>query len=144
MARDMFPYLVIDLDHSYRREQTQALLQSDIVLIVLRLDFTALLHTQRTLHFFKEIGVDTHRIRLIVNRYRRPKELRVSQIEDSLKMKVSYFVPDEPKTIIRANNKGIPVVLFKPNARVSRSIVEIAMSVNGAHVFNENKDGSNR
>lgn len=144
MARDMFAYLVIDLDHSYRKEQIQALLQSDIVLIVLRLDFTALLHTQRALHFLKEIGIDTHRIRLIVNRYRRPKELRVSQVEDSLKMKVTYFVPDDPKTIIRANNKGIPVVLFKPRARVSRSIVEIAMSVNGAHISAENYDGSNR
>ncbi len=42
LARSLFPYVVCDLDDSFHSEQTQTLRQSDVILLVLRLDFTSL------------------------------------------------------------------------------------------------------
>ncbi|HEX5271182.1 MAG TPA: hypothetical protein VFW33_11865, partial [Gemmataceae bacterium] len=42
LGRNLFPYVVIDLDHSFREEQLATVRQADQVLLVLRLDFTSL------------------------------------------------------------------------------------------------------
>ena len=44
-----------------------------------------------------------------------------------------FPAPDEPKTVNRANNNGVPVVLESPSARVSKSVTQLAISVNGRH-----------
>src|SRR5438093_5468631 len=49
LARAAFPYVVVDLDHSFREEQVQVLQQADLILLVLRLDFTSLRNARRTL-----------------------------------------------------------------------------------------------
>jgi MinD-like ATPase involved in chromosome partitioning or flagellar assembly len=42
-------------------------------------------------------------------------------------------VPDDPKTVNRANNNGVPMVLEAPSAKVSRSLAKLAANVNGRH-----------
>ncbi len=133
LGRTLYPYVVIDLDHSFRDEQLDAIRQSDLILLVLRLDFTALRNTQRTLDYLSHIGISPERLRLVVNRHGQPKEVSAAKAEEALGMKISHFVPDEPKTINRANNNGVPVVLEAPSAKVSRSLAQLAISVNGRH-----------
>lgn len=131
MAREAFPYVVVDVDHSYREEQVAALYQAETILLVFRLDFVSMRNVRRTLDFLSQAGIELSRVRLVANRYRQPRELSVKQVEEVLGTKVSHFVPDEPKSVLPANNRGIPVVLDRPRAKVSRSIETLAMSVNG-------------
>jgi len=133
MARDMFPYVVVDTDHNYGEEQAQALFQSNVILIVMRLEFTALRHVRRTLSYFETLGITTDRVCLVVNRYRKAKELKISQVEESLGLRVIHTIPDDPGTVTRANNKGVPFVLDRPSAPVSRCLVDVSRSVNGAY-----------
>jgi pilus assembly protein CpaE len=133
MARQLFAYVVVDLDHTYREVQTQTLQQADLVLIVFRLDFTSLRNTRRVLDHFERLGIPPSRVRLIVNRYGQPKELPAAKAEEALGMKVCHWVPDDPKVINRANNNGVPVVVENPTAKVSRSVIELARSINGCH-----------
>jgi pilus assembly protein CpaE len=131
MARGIFPYVVIDLDRTYGEEQVEVLQQSDIVMLILRLDFTSLRNTRQTLDHLERLGIMRDRIRLVVNRYGQPKEMRMAQAEEALGLKVFGYIPDDPKTVNRANNNGVPVVLDSPTARVARSIIELAHSING-------------
>ena len=48
-------------------------------------------------------------------------------------MKIFHYVPDDPRTVNRANNNGVPVVLESPSASVAKSVTKLAMSVNGHH-----------
>lgn len=133
LARDAFPYVVADLDHSFRDEQVAVLLQADVVLLVLRLEFAALRNIKRTLDHLKELGIDPGRIRLVVNRYGQPKEVTPAKAEEALGLKIAHFVPEDAKSVIRASNNGVPVVLEAPSAKVSRSLAQLAVSVNGRH-----------
>src|SRR5207302_477550 len=58
LARTVFPYVVIDLDHSFDPEQVEALLQADIILLVFRLDFASLRNARRTLEYLERLGID--------------------------------------------------------------------------------------
>jgi pilus assembly protein CpaE len=133
LARAAFPYVVADLGYSFRDEQVQVLRQADVVLVVLRLDIPSLVNTRRTLDHLERLGVAKDRIHLVANRYGQPKELPAGKAEKALGTKIFHYLPDDPKTINQATNSGIPAVLDAPSARISRSFVQLATSVNGHH-----------
>jgi pilus assembly protein CpaE len=133
LARALFPYVVADLDHSFREEQAQVLRQADVILVVLRLDFTSLRNTQRALEYLGRLAIPPDRVRVVVNRYGQPRELPAAKAEEALGVKVFHYVPDDPKTVNRANNHGVPVVLDNPSAKVARSVTQLALSINGRH-----------
>jgi pilus assembly protein CpaE len=131
LARTMFPYVIVDVEHSFGDEQLQVLRQADVILLVLRLDFTSLRHTQRTLEYLQDRGIDRSRIQVVVNRYGQPQQVPAAKAEEALGVKILHYIPDEPKTVNRANNNGVPVVLESQSAKVSRSLVQLAASING-------------
>ena len=53
--------------------------------------------------------------------------------EEALGLKISHYVPEDAKAVNRANNNGVPVVLDSPTAKVARSLMNLAASVNGQH-----------
>ncbi len=131
MARGLFPSIVVDLDDAFHPEQTQTIRQADAILLVLRLDFTSLRNTRRVLDFLEQLHVPRERVQLVVNRYGQPEELPVAKAEQALGVKIAHYVPDDPKTINRANNNGIPAVLEAPGTKFSKSISQLVTSVNG-------------
>jgi pilus assembly protein CpaE len=133
LARTIFPYVVVDLDHSFREEQLQVLRQADVILLVLRLDFAALRNARRTLDYLEQLGIAPERVQLVANRYGQPKEVPYGKAEEALGLKIAHFIPDDPKTVNRANNNGVPLVLDSPSTKVSRSVSRLAISVNGRH-----------
>jgi pilus assembly protein CpaE len=133
LARSLFSYVILDLDHTFREEQMQVLRQSNVILLVFRLDFSSLRNTQRTLDYLTHKGIPRDRIHLVVNRYGQPKEVPAAKAEEVLEAKISHYIPDDPKTINRANNNGVPAVLEFASAKVCKSIMSLAASVNGRH-----------
>jgi pilus assembly protein CpaE len=131
LGRHAFPYVVVDLDHSFGPEQVQALRQASVVLLVVRLDFTCLRNAQRTLDHLERLGIRRDRICVVVNRYGQAKEVPAGKAEAALGVKIGHYIPEDPKTVNRANNSGIPVVLEAPAAKVARSLTQLAFSVNG-------------
>jgi pilus assembly protein CpaE len=131
LARTLFPYIIVDVDHSFGDEQFQVLRQADAILLVLRLDFTSLRHTQRTLEYLQDHGIDLKRVQVVVNRSGQPQEVPPAKAEVALGLKILHYIPDEPKVVNRANNNGVPVVLESQSAKVSRSLALLAASING-------------
>jgi pilus assembly protein CpaE len=131
LARSTYPYVLVDLDHSFRPEQAAALCRSQLVLIVFRLDFASLRNVRRALEHMERLGINQERVRLVVNRYGQPKEISPAKAEEVLGMKLFHHVPDDPRAVNRANNNGIPVVLAEPRASVSKSLAKLADGVNG-------------
>src|SRR5205823_1273158 len=105
----------------------------DVILLVLRLDFTCLRNAQRVFDYFDQVGISRDRVRVVVNRYGQAKEVPAGKAEEALRVKVAHYIPDDAKTVNRANNSGVPVVLESPSAKVAKSMVALAASVNGRH-----------
>jgi pilus assembly protein CpaE len=135
MARRRFAYCVTDLDRTFAEEQVEALRQSEAVLLVLRLDYTAIRNARRALERMQEFGIATNRVCPVVNRYGERKQLSVGQAEDALELKIEHFIPDDPAQINGAINAGKPFVLERPSAKVSQKIAQLAASVNGHHAL---------
>lgn len=132
MARGQFPFVIADLGHHFVEEQLAAIPQAEVVLVVTRLEFAALRNTRKMVEYLGELGVSAERLRVVANRHKQPKEIPAAKAEQALGMKLSHLVPNDPGAVNGANNKGVPVVLERPWSRVSKSLTDLAMSVNGA------------
>lgn len=126
LARATFPIVIADMDHSFGEEQLQVLRQADVILMALRLDFTSLKNVSRFLDHLDGLGIRRDRVRLIGNRYGQPKEVPIAKMEEALKSKLFHVIPDDPKTVNRANNNGVPVVLDAPSSSFSKGIAKLA------------------
>ena len=101
-------------------------MQADPVLLVFRLDFASLRNARRTLDQMDRLGIRRQQLRLVVNRYGQPKEIPFAKAEEALGAKIFHYVPDDPKSVNRANNNGVPVVLESPSAKIARSVMRLA------------------
>ena len=132
LGRASFPFVVADLDHTYREEQWVAIRQADEILVAFRLDFSSLRNTRRALEHLEEEGIDRAKIRLVVNRYGQPQEVPASKAEEALGRKIGHYIPEDPKAVNRANNHGVPVVVEAPSAKVSRALTRLAAELGKA------------
>jgi pilus assembly protein CpaE len=137
MARRRFPYTVADLDRTFADEQVEILMQSETIVLVLRLDYTSVRNTRRALEHLRELGLNGDRVYLVVNRYGERKQLSVAQAEDALEMRIQHFIPDDPAHVNNAINVGTPVVIQRPSAKVSRRLAELAANLNGHHALSD-------
>lgn len=129
MLRARFPFVVADLEDFFHAEQIQLLRASSVVCFVLRLDFTALRNTRRTLEYLEREGLDLSRIQIIVNQYGRPREITVGQAEKVLDRKLTLFVPYDQRAAVSSVNRGVPVVWELPKSKIALAISKIAERV---------------
>lgn len=133
MARVRFPYVVADVGGGFTEEQVEALGQSDKILLVLRLDYTSVRNTRRFMENLGGLGIDMNRVSLVCNNYGLRRQLRARDAEEALGVKIAHYVPNDPARVNGSLNKGVPVSIYYPSAKISRSITDLAMSVNGSH-----------
>jgi pilus assembly protein CpaE len=126
LARGLFPFTVLDMDRNYAFDQATGLVQSDQVLLVLRLDMTSLAGATRLVDRLGELGISEERIRVIASRHGQAKELSATKIEQALGLPVSNFIPEDAARVNRCNNRGTPVVVEYPRAKISKSIAALA------------------
>jgi Flp pilus assembly CpaE family ATPase len=81
---------------------------------------------KRAVEYLEKNGITRERVILVASRFGQPNELLSSEAEESLGMKISYYLADDPRTVNDANNKGIPLVVGAPRSKVSSSIALLA------------------
>ena len=114
-----------------REEQLVVLRQADLVLVPFRLDFASLRNVRRTLEHLDGLDISASKVLLVVNRYGQACEVPAAKAEEALGRKIAHYIPEDAKSVNRANNHGIPVVIECPSAKVSRSLVQLAMMIDG-------------
>ena len=129
LVRRHFPLIVLDVDHTYRSEQLRVLQQSDVIGLVLRLDFVSLRNARTTLEFLQQNGVSRDKVRIVANRWGEPNQLTAAQVEESLGLKIVEFIPEDARTVNRANNSGIPLVLQSPSTKIARRLTDLAVTL---------------
>jgi len=70
------------------------------------------------------IGFD--KFEMVINRYENDSILSLAKINESLDVKVSYTIPLDDKTVLHANNLGIPFVVDQKELAISKSIIALA------------------
>jgi len=129
MARRRYPYVIVDMDRVFTNEQLEVLHSADVILLILRLDFTSLRNCRQTLEHLDKFGVGRQRVKLVFNRHGQLREVSLRSAEDALGMRAFKAIPEDPRTVNKAINNGVPVVVDSPRSTVARAIMEMAKAL---------------
>src|SRR5205807_10429288 len=88
---------------------------ADVNTIVMQLNVPSAKNAERFVGTLRRMAIDAHKIKLIANRFvKKGWDIDPAEVERTLGLKISHYVPNDYKTAINAINLGDPFVLCLP------------------------------
>lgn len=122
----MFDYVFIDSRPSFDDIQLALLDLSDVVLLTMTMEMTAVKAAKQYLEVAELLGYASEKTTLILNRFSTASQITVEDIETHLKGEIKGKIPDEATLVVRSVNEGIPLALSDPESRFIRAITNLA------------------
>jgi len=117
---------------SYFNDTTLAILDAaDIILTMLSLEITSIKNMRLFLEVAEQLGYESGKVRLILNRADSALGIRVADVEHSIGRKVDETIVSDGRSVVYALNRGVPFFLSNREAQVSQDILRLARSVVG-------------
>lgn len=120
LFRSAFPWTVVDAGVGLGG--AAALAHADAVVLVTRLDPTALRLTRRLALALVEQGVPADALAVAANRYGQANLIHWAKAEEALKTKVAGWLPDDPSGLNKALRDGKPLT----GGRLARELTKLA------------------
>jgi pilus assembly protein CpaE len=124
--RECYDHVVLDPQHTFDAVTLTALEQSDVVVLVLTLDFPAIRCAQRALQVFDRVGYPRTKVRIVVNRWSKQVDLNLREVEKVLGEPVIASIPSDYQTVVNSINLGAPLVNHSPKTKIAREIRRVA------------------
>jgi len=117
---------------AYFNDTTLAILDSaDVILTMLNLEITSIKNIRLFLEVTEQLGYESGKVRLVLNRADSTLGIRVSDVEQSIGRKVDETIVSDGRSVVYALNRGIPFFISNREAQVSQDILRLARSVIG-------------
>ena len=122
---------------AFFNDTTLAILDSaDTILTMLSLEITSIKNMRLFLEVADQLGYESGKVRLVLNRADSALGIRVADVEHSIGRKVDDTIVSDGRSVVYALNRGVPFFLSNREAQVSQDILRLAKAVTGerAHV----------
>jgi len=127
---------------SYFNDTTLAILDAaDIILTMLSLEITSIKNMRLFLEVAEQLGYESGKVRLVLNRADSALGIRVADVEHSIGRKVDETIVSDGRSVVYALNRGVPFFLSDREAQVSQDILRLAKSVVGEKSPTADDDG---
>lgn len=126
VLKESFSYIIVDTSAGFDVKTITALDNSDLILLVTIVNLPSIRNCQRCMDLFERLGYEKEKTKIIINRYMENDEVKIEDVEDALKQKVYYKIPNNYFTIMSAINKGIPAAEINAESNIAQSYRELA------------------
>jgi pilus assembly protein CpaE len=123
-------YVVIDTPGTFNEIIATTLEIGDLILLVTSMDIASIKDTALALEMLRAADVSEDKVKLVINHSTSANTLREEDVERVLEYSVTWRIPHD-YNVASSNQLGIPIVIAKPYARVSRAINDIALALSG-------------
>lgn len=144
LLKATFTHLVIDVSKSLGPLDLAAMDVSDDVLLVTQLDLPCLRNVVRVTQFFEEKGDLSDRMKVIVNRLGlEDSQISLNKALETIGREIFWQVPNDYATMVESRNNGIPLLMQAPKAKLTKSIEQLASSLDQtAKIQTDEEDGN--
>ena len=105
--------------------------RADMILTMLSLEITSIKNMRLFLEVADQLGYESGKVRLVLNRADSALGIRVADVEHSIGRKVDDTIVSDGRSVVYALNRGVPFFLSNREAQVSQDILRLARSVVG-------------
>jgi pilus assembly protein CpaE len=140
LMKSVFDYTVIDSGLATDEIAVRLIELADNVLVTSILSVPCLTNLNRLSRLLHDLGLTSDdSVRLIVNRDMKDSHISLKDAEESVRMKVSWRVPNDFATTMSAINQGKSLYEVNMNSPVARGIRQIAEDLAGGKTVEEKK-----
>ncbi len=130
--RAVHDLVVVDCPSSFNDTTLAILDQADTVLTMLSLEITSIKNIRIFLEVAEQLGYDSDKVRLVLNRADSSLGIRVADVEHSIGRRVDHTIVSDGRSVVYALNRGVPFFLSNREAQVSQDILRLASAVVGS------------
>jgi pilus assembly protein CpaE len=130
MIRSHFAHVVLDLPHDLDPGTIAALEESTEILYLVGLNVPAVRAASAGLHALRHLGIDHHKLKVVVSRADSQEEVSLRQAREALGMPVFWRIPNDYPTVLSSINEGTPFVLSSPKTEISKSLRQLSDRLN--------------
>jgi pilus assembly protein CpaE len=131
VLRESNDLVIVDCS-SYFNDTTLAILDaSDVILTMLTLEITSIKNMRLFLEVADQLGYDSRKMRLVLNRADSTLGIRVADVEHSIGRKVDHSIVSDGRSVVYALNRGVPFFLSNRETQVSQDILRLATTLIG-------------
>ncbi len=124
--RTFYPYIYVDLSTGVDRYFSPVLFQASKVFITLQQNLVCVKNTTRILRtLIFDYGVGKDKIELIVNRFDKKQQIKLSDIETTFPHEKLHIIPNDFKSAIDSANLGKPCVVENSRSPMAKGIVAL-------------------
>jgi len=117
---------------SWFNDTTLAILDTaDVILTMLSLEITSIKNMRLFLEVAEQLGYETGKVRLVLNRADSTLGIKVVDVENSIGRKIDHTIVSDGRSVVYALNRGVPFFLSNREAQVSHDILRLASAVVG-------------
>ena len=129
LAVRQYDFVILDVGRALDAVTLRALDRADHIFPVLQMTLPFLRDASRLLGVFRSLGYAQTKIGLVVNRYAPGDELKLTDVEDALGLKVVRTLPNSYAAVAASVNRGVPIEQLARGNPVSRAIDEFAQTL---------------
>jgi pilus assembly protein CpaE len=123
-------YVVVDTPGTFNELIAATLELANLILLVTSMDIASIKDTALALEMLRAAGVSEDKVKLMINHSTAANSLREEDVSRVLEYDVFWRIPHD-LSVSSSTQLGQPIVVAKPYARVSRSIIELAHALTG-------------
>ncbi len=129
LLRRTYQAVIVDTPSALNDTTLTVLDMADVILQVLTPEPAALDSTRAAAAAFSAIGYPSAKVRVVINRADAVGGLRPDQLRRALGRDPDYVVASDWQLVSTSNQEGVPFVMARPDAQVSRDVLALGESV---------------
>ncbi len=123
-------YVIIDTPGTFNELIATTLELANLILLITSMDIASIKDTALALEMLRAAAVSDDKVKLTINHSTASNSLREEDVARVLEYDVFWRIPHD-LSVSSSTQLGQPIVIAKPYARVSRSIIDLAHTLTG-------------
>jgi len=129
LFKDEYDYIIVDAGRAFTESLTQALNQANLILLAVTPDVLSVYQTKWALDTLQFLHFPLNMVKIVLNRAEAVASFSWQEVTVAFPCEIIALIPSEGKTVIEALNRGIPVVVDSPRAKVSLAINKLSQKL---------------
>jgi pilus assembly protein CpaE len=126
ILRTLYDYVIVDIDKKLDEVNLRILDVADTIFVVMTADLSCLKNVRLVLETIANLGYESSKVRLVLNRSNAFTGINVKNAEGALKRTIEHQIVNEYRGAISALNSGAPFMFTKADSVLGRSLLDFA------------------
>ncbi|MEK6256085.1 MAG: hypothetical protein N2C13_02055, partial [Chloroflexota bacterium] len=123
----MYSYVLVDMSSLLTDISLAAIDACDLLIMITTQDIPAIKNARLFLDLAGQIGLDSERIMMVMNRYdKRRSNITPEKVAENFKQEFASVIPLDEKLVVPAMDRGVPFILQNRSQPVGRAILLLA------------------